>query len=263
MRADANNLKPLVIRAAGGTDIGCVRERNEDACFVDAESGIFIVADGVGGHGGGDKAALMATTLLPEIIRRRIAESPGPRPSDDPAIAPLLGDSLHELGRRIREAGASRLEYKDMGATVVVALLTAHHAHLAHMGDSRAYLLRNGSLRRLTEDHSIVALLVRHGEITVQEAEHHPSKGRLSRYVGMEADVSASTQTIEIHSGDRLFLCTDGLWGMLPDAQLKAILVEENDPEAACRNLLVAGKQAGGKDNLTAVVVDTGEAFGR
>lgn len=263
MRADANNLKPLVIRAAGGTDIGCVRERNEDACFVDAESGIFIVADGVGGHGGGDKAALMATTLLPEIIRHRIAESPGPRPSDDPASASLLADSLHELGHRIREAGASRLEYKNMGATVVVALLTARHAHIAHMGDSRAYLLRNGSLRRLTEDHSIVALLVRHGEITVQEAEHHPSKGRLSRYVGMEADVPASTQTIETHPGDRLLLCSDGLWGMLPDAQLKAILVEGSDPEAASRNLLVAGKQAGGQDNLTAVVIDTEEAFCR
>ena len=115
MRADADNLKPLVIRAAGGTDIGCVRERNEDAYFVDAENGIFIVADGVGGHGGGDKAALMATTLLPEIIRRRIAESPGPRSSDDPAIAPLLGDSLHELGRRIREAVRRSKIVDDVG----------------------------------------------------------------------------------------------------------------------------------------------------
>ena len=255
MRADANNLKPLVIRAAGGTDVGCVRKRNEDACFVDAENGIFIVADGVGGHGGGDKAALMATTLFPEIIRHRIAELPELRPSDDPAIASLLGDSLHELSHRIREAGASRLEYKNMGATVVVALLTAHHAHIAHMGDSRAYLLRDGSLQRLTEDHSIVALLVRQGEITVQEAEHHPAKGRLSRYLGMEADVPASTQTIEIHPGDRLLLCSDGLWGMLPDAQLKAILVEGNDPEAACLRLIAAGKQAGGLDNLTVSLV--------
>ena len=256
MGSDAHTLKPLVIRAAGGTDVGCVRERNEDAYLADAENGIFIVADGVGGHGGGDKAALLATTLLPDIIRRRIAESPEPRSSDDHAIASMLGDSLHELGHRIREAGGSRLEYKDMGATVVVALLTAQHAHIAHMGDSRAYLLRDGGLRQLTEDHSIVGLLVRNREITPQEAENHPAKGRLSRFAGMEADVPAATQTIELQPGDRLLLCTDGLWGMLPDAQLTAILAEGNDPEVTCRSLLAAGKQAGGQDNLTVVVID-------
>lgn len=254
MLADADTLKPLVIRAAGGTDVGCVRERNEDAYRIDLESGIFIMADGVGGHGGGDKAAQMATTLLPEILRRRVAESPEPHSSDDPAIAAMLGDSLHELGHHMHEAGASRLEYKDMGATVVVALLTARHAHIAHMGDSRAYLLRDGSLRQLTEDHSIVGLLVRNGEITPQEAENHPAKGRISRFVGMEADVPATTRAVELRAGDRLLLCTDGLWGMLPDAQLMAILAEGNDPEGTCTSLLAAGKRAGGQDNLTAVV---------
>ncbi len=260
MRAHAATRKPLVIRAAGGTDVGCVRDRNEDAFLVDAENGIFIVADGVGGHGGGDKAALMATTLLPDIIRRRIAESPASHSSDDPAIATMLADSLRELGHRIREAGASRLEYKDMGATVVVALLTTHHAHIAHMGDSRAYLLRDSDLRQLTEDHSIVGLLVRNGEITPQEAVNHPAKGRLSRFAGMEADVPAASRTIELQPGDRLLLCTDGLWGMLPDAQLTTILAEGNDPEVTCCNLLAAGKQAGGEDNLTAAVCEMTES---
>jgi protein phosphatase len=256
MRADADTPKPLAIRAAGGTDVGCVRKRNEDAFLVDAENGIFIVADGVGGHGGGDKAAQMATTLLPDIIKRRIAESPEPRSSDDPAIVSMLADSLQELGHLIRKAGASRLEYKDMGATVVLALLTAHHAHIAHMGDSRAYLLRDGDLRQLTEDHSIVGLLVRNGEITPQEAASHPAKGRLSRFAGMEADVPAATQTVELQPGNRLLLCTDGLWGMLPDAQLTMILTEGNDPEVTCSRLLLAGRQEGGMDNITAVVAD-------
>lgn len=258
MRADADNLKPMVIRAAGGTDIGCVRKRNEDAYFIDAENGIFIVADGLGGHGGGDKAAQMATTLLPDIIRRRIAELPEPRSSDDPAISSMLAESLHELGHRIREAGLSRLEYKDMGTTVVLALLTAHYAHIAHLGDSRAYLLRDGGLWQLTEDHSIVGLLVRNGEITPQEAENHPAKGRLSRFAGMEADVPAAAQTIELRLRDRLLLCTDGLWGTLTNAQLTAILAEGNDPEVTCRSLIASGKQAGGEDNFTLVVCDTG-----
>lgn len=259
MRSNAHTLKPLVFRAAGGTDVGCVRERNEDAYLVDAENGLFIVADGVGGHGGGDKAAQMATALLPDIIRRRIAESPEPRSSDDPAIAAMLADSLHEFGHRIREAGASRLDYKDMGATVVLALLTEQHAHIAHIGDSRAYLLRDGGLRQLTEDHSIVGLLVRNGEITPREAENHPAKGRLSRFAGMEADVPAATQTIDLQPGNRMLLCTDGLWGMLPDNELEAILAGGNDPDATCCSLLAAGKQAGGQDNLTAVVVDAGK----
>lgn len=256
MHADADTFKPLVIRAAGGTDIGCVRQRNEDAFFIDAANGIFIVADGLGGHGGGDKAAQMATTLLPDIVRRRMAILPEPLSSNDPTIAPMLADSLHELGHRIREAGGSRLEYKDMGATIVLALLTAHHAHIAHMGDSRAYLLRDNGLRQLTDDHSIVGLLVRNGEITPREAENHPAKGRLSRFAGMEADVPAATRTIEMQPGDRLLLCTDGLWGMLTDSELKAILAEGNDPEVTCRSLLAAGNQAGGEDNLTGVVCD-------
>jgi len=246
----------FIIRAAGYTNIGCVRERNEDAYLADIENGIFIVADGIGGHRGGEKAAQMATTLLPDIIRRRIAASPESRSVDDPAIATMLADSLQEVGHCIRKVGASRLEYKDMGTTVVIALLTAHHAHIAHMGDSRAYLFRDGLLRQLTDDHSIVGLLVRNGEITPGEAESHPAKGRLSRFAGMEGDVLAAAQTIELQPGDRLLLCTDGLWGMLSDAQLTTILAGGNDPEATCYSLLTAGKQAGGQDNLTAVVVD-------
>ena len=103
MPASSHTSQPLVIRAAGKTDIGCLRERNEDAYLVDAENGIFIVADGVGGHAGGDIAAQMATTLLPDIIKRRIAESPEPRSSADPAIGSILADSVQELGRRLEE----------------------------------------------------------------------------------------------------------------------------------------------------------------
>lgn len=254
MQTATQAVPPLAIRAAGATDIGCVRKRNEDAFFVDAENGLFIVADGVGGHGGGDLAAQLATTLLPEIVKHRLAASPAPCSSSDQAPTSLLADALLELSRKIRAAGANRLDCKDMGTTVVAVLLTAHHAHIAHMGDSRAYLFRDGSLKPLTEDHSIVGLLLRHGEITAQEAAHHPAKGRLSRFVGMEAEVPAAAQTIELHPGDRLLLCTDGLWEMLTDSHIHAILSANHGPDVTCRALLEAGKQAGGADNLTAVV---------
>lgn len=244
------------IRATGLTDAGCVRERNEDAFLADVESGIFIVADGLGGHARGDVASRMVVELLPQIIKRRISEMPTLGASDKSAIREMLAGSLSELSRSIHASGKDSVEFKHMGATAVVAWLTGHQAHIAHMGDSRAYLFRDGDLRQLTQDHSIVSLLMRHGEITPQEAEDHPAKGRLTRFVGMEAEVDPAVQTIEMQTGDRLLLCTDGLWSMLPEGRLAQILAERNDSETTCRDLVVAGKESGGSDNLTAVVVD-------
>ncbi len=249
-------LKPFIIRAAGGTDTGCVRTRNEDTFLVNIEHGIFIVADGLGGHSAGDTAAQMAKELLPGIIHRRIVEAPAPNSSGDRMIGATLAKAIEELSHLIREAGNRQVECKGMGTTVVAAVFTVRHVHIAHMGDSRAYLLRGDRVKRLTEDHSIVSLLVRQGEITPQEAESHPARGRLSRFAGMEGDVPAATTTIDLEAGDRILICTDGVWGGLPDAKVRAILMQGNTPEVTCGNLIEAGKQAGGQDNLTAVVVD-------
>jgi len=248
--------KALHVRAAGLSDVGCVRERNEDAFLSDDENRLFIVADGVGGHARGDIAARMVVELLPQIIKRRIGELPTPQTSDDPAIRKMLAESVSELSQRIHAGSKDRVEYRDMGSTAVVALVTSHHAHIAHMGDSRAYLFREGEIRKLTEDHSLVGLLMHHGEITPQEAEDHPAKGRLTRFVGMEAEVDPDVQTTELQPGDRLLLCTDGLWGMVLQDRLAAILAERNDPEITSRDLIAAGKTAGGQDNLTAVTID-------
>jgi serine/threonine protein phosphatase PrpC len=253
-------LKPFIIRAAGGTDTGCVRTRNEDAFLVDTEHGLFIVADGLGGHSAGDTAAKMAKELLPGIIRRRLAEAPAPSSSGDRMIGAILANAIEELSHLIREAGNRQVECRGMGTTVVVALFTVRHLHIAHMGDSRAYLLRGDRMRQITEDHSIVSLLVRHGEITPQEAENHPAKGRLSRFAGMDGDVPSATITIDLEAGDRFLLCTDGVWGALSDAMIREILMQDNTPVVTCGNLIEAGKQAGGQDNLTAVVVDVEDA---
>ncbi len=249
-------VKPFIILGAGGTDTGCVRTRNEDAFLVDIEHGLFIVADGLGGHSAGDTAAKMAKELLPGIIRRRLAEAPAPSSSGDGLIGAALAKSVEELSRLIRETGNSQVECRGMGTTVVAALITARHIHIAYMGDSRAYLLRGDCMRQITEDHSIVSLLVRHGEITPQEAENHPAKGRLSRFAGMEGDVPSATITIDLEAGDRILLCTDGVWGALSEAKIREILMQGNTTEVTCGNLIEAGKQAGGQDNLTSVVVD-------
>ncbi|HAS82207.1 MAG TPA: serine/threonine-protein phosphatase [Verrucomicrobia bacterium] len=260
MWVEANKKEAFGIRAAGGSDTGCVRIRNEDAYLVDIEHGIFIVADGLGGHSAGDKAAQMAKELLPGIIHRRLVEAPPPCSSGDRMIGAILAKALEELSHLIRDAGNRQVECKGMGTTVVAAVFTPRHLHLAHLGDSRAYLLRGDCMRRLTEDHSIVALLVRQGEITPQEAETHPARGRLSRFAGMEGDVPAATITIDLEAGDRFLLCTDGVWGELSDAKIREILMQGNTPEVTCGILIEAGKQAGGQDNLTSVVVDVEEA---
>ena len=266
MITDGNSRKrpELHIRAAGLTDVGLVREHNEDAFLADVEGGIFIVTDGVGGHACGDVAARMVVEMLPRIIRRRIGEMSTPKADDDRAIGPstmlrageMLQKSVNELSRRMYDESKDDPGSKGMGATVVVALLTARHAQIAHMGDSRAYLFRRGRLRKLTEDHSIVNLLMHNGEITAKEAQDHPARGHLTRFVGMEAEVDPDAQTIDLQPDDRLLLCTDGLWDMAPDKQLRGILAERNDPEVTCRDLLAAAKDAGGQDNLTALVVD-------
>ena len=242
----------LGFRCAGVSDIGCVRSRNEDAFLADEERGLFMVADGVGGIAGGDVASAMVVQALSLIITKGL-RSCG---RADKAIRKLLSDSVLELSRQIFELGRDSAEYRNLGATALVALVRGRRVHLASMGDSRAYLVREGEMSQLTHDHSLVGLLLERGEISAQEAADHPARGKLTRFVGMEAEVDPDVQTLQIRPGDRLLLCTDGLWGMVPDAQLKAILTEGNNPDITCRSLLVAGKQAGGQDNLTVVVCD-------
>ncbi|MEK9138194.1 MAG: protein phosphatase 2C domain-containing protein, partial [Bacteroidota bacterium] len=215
-----------------------------------------MVADGVGGHAHGDMAARMVVELLPQAVKRLIGEMSAPLSDDAQAVRDMLQKSVSEVSRRIYAQAKDSLENKGMGATVVVVLVTRHHAHIVHMGDSRAYMLRRERLRLLTADHSIVGLLERNGEITHRQASTHPARGRLTRFAGMEADADPASQTLKLQAGDRILLCTDGLWGMLPQADVKRILAERNDPDITCRDLVAAGKAAGGRDNLTTVVAD-------
>jgi protein phosphatase len=143
-----------------------------------------------------------------------------------------------------------------MGATVVVAYVRAGRAYIAHLGDSRAYRLRpGGNLQRLTHDHSVVGMLLDDGEITPSEAADHPARGVISRYMGMEQAVDPDLCCVRLVADDRLLLCSDGLPLMVPDSEIQVILSREQNPEAACRALVGAANSAGGKDNVTALIV--------
>jgi protein phosphatase len=261
MGARTVQLMPLRLRAAGLTDIGCVRERNEDAFLADATTGLFIVADGMGGRNGGEVAARRLVELLPEILRRRMRDEATADRNDAQAMRTMLEAAVMEASGAIRAEGEATLENLGMGAAIVATLVVGSNAHIAHMGDSRAYLLRAGGVRQLTHDHSIVEALLRNGEISPQEAADHPARGRLTRFAGMEPAIEPATQTVDLLGGDRLMLCTDGLWGLVGDRTMAGILSCPDGCEATCRALIAAGKAAGGEDNLTAVVVDIVEGL--
>ena len=169
---------PFLLQATGLTDVGCVRERNEDAFLADAGVGLFIAADGMGGRRGGDVAARLAVESLQSAIRERLASGLAPRPEDLVGISGLLEGAAMAASKEILDKGAARVEYLGMGAAIVAALVAGGRVHIAYMGDSRAYLFRGGELRRLTDDHTIIGALLRHGEISPEEAIDHPARGR-------------------------------------------------------------------------------------
>jgi protein phosphatase len=227
------------VRTAAATDIGHVRERNEDRYLLAGP--VVAVADGMGGHLGGEVAASLATHVLARLSERGEGS---------------LADRVREANRVVFERSIQDRAVTGMGTTLTAAELVGGRARLAHVGDSRAYLFRDGELTRLTEDHTLVQQMVLAGELTPAQAEIHPHRNILTRVVGVEPGVEVDELEIELRPGDRLLLCTDGLTNMLPDARIAQVLGEEDEPRAAAERLVAEANQAGGIDNITVVLVD-------
>jgi len=242
-----------VVRAKGVTHVGRVRQNNEDSLLVDEKRGLFIVSDGMGGHQAGEVASNAVVTVLPPMIEQLAARVETPSKE---AFEQVLRDAILELSQRLRDESRGQAGLQGMGATVVVVWLQGQRAHMASMGDSRIYLFREKQLTQLTQDHSIIALLLRHKEITEEEAKQHPARGRLSRYVGMEGDTFADLHSISLRPDDRLLLCSDGLTGMVTNSEIAHVLAHCPDPGAACNELVNMANEAGGKDNITALVIN-------
>lgn len=245
----------LVRKVAYLSDIGQVRKENQDAYYVDEEKGLFIVCDGMGGHRGGALAAKIVVTLLPRMIDERISALTEQR---ETAICQSLKDAIARLSAMLRERTKEEPELRGMGAALVMAVVRGIDAYIAHIGDSRAYLFQDGSLKRLTKDHSIVAVMLEMGQITQEQAKSHPAWGKLSRYVGMEGEAVADVQKITLKPGCRLLLCSDGLTCMLSDEEIADILGKEGDCETACQRLVKEANMAGGYDNITVIIIDFG-----
>jgi serine/threonine protein phosphatase PrpC len=221
------------------TDIGRVRERNEDSYLV--EPPLYAVADGMGGARGGAVASSLALDKLEEQFR-----------SGKGSLAELI----RSANRAVFERSISDRKVSGMGTTLTAATVDDQGAHLGHVGDSRAYLLRAGALRQLTDDHTLVNRMVKAGEITQEEAGVHPHRNVLTRSVGTEPEVVVDEQDVPLIDGDRLLLCSDGLTGMVTEPQIQAILETTPDPQEAAVRLIKAANRAGGIDNITVVILD-------
>jgi len=239
----------LELAIGGMTHVGRTRRINQDAFdrFDDPDHGeiLLVVADGLGGHRGGEVASKMAVGTLGKLVR----EIEG-----DPELR--LRQAVERANRFIFNAAARDRTLKGMGTTVVALLLCGDgRAWVAHAGDSRLYRIRDGRVEALTEDHSVVALMVREGLIQPEEARDHPKKNQIMRALGVHDELDVDVSKVEIQPKDSYLLCSDGLYGMLPDEDLRRIAEAAPDPETAVAWLVDAANQAGGLDNITAMLV--------
>jgi PPM family protein phosphatase len=235
----------LAARYAARSDIGRHRQTNEDAWL--ARPPLFAVADGMGGAQAGEVASRVALETL-------AAHAAAIDPLDREAAGVTLLAACHEANQRVWRLSQEHASRAGMGTTLTALALCSDGARLAHIGDSRAYLLREGVLSQVSDDHSLVGEMVRSGELPAQEAIGHPLRSILSRALGTEADPQIDLLDLDLRPGDVLLLCSDGLTGPVADARI-ALLLAEPDPEQAARRLVDAALREGGPDNITVVVV--------
>jgi PPM family protein phosphatase len=233
-----------IVEHAGRTDVGRQRSANEDD-FVLAPP-FFAVADGMGGAKAGEVASAMATEGFE-----------GESDSGEPAEA-QLARILREANKRIYDLATADESHRGMGTTLTAAKITGDDISLAHVGDSRAYRLRDDELEQLTKDHSLVAELERSGQITAEAAEHHPQRSIITRALGPEPEVEVDTYTVAAREGDLFLLCSDGLTSMISDEEIGSILRSAESLDAAAEALVRAANQSGGKDNITVVLFRVG-----
>src|ERR1700678_4315493 len=230
-----------VVEQYSGTDTGLQRRANEDSLL--ARSPLFVVADGMGGAQAGEVASRIAVEAF----------QPGVSDAAQPELA--LATLAREANTRIHELSHANAEHAGMGTTLTAVYVGEQEVAIAHVGDSRAYCLRDGELLRLTDDHSLVDELIRQGKLTPEEAIEHPQRSVITRALGPEPEVEIDTRSYRARAGDVYLLCSDGLTTMVPDALLAEIMLAHRRLRDAGEALIAAANQAGGRDNITVVLL--------
>lgn len=254
-------MKSTIAKAAGLTDVGLKREINEDSFSTDTKSGLFVVADGMGGHLAGEVASRVAVDLINKSYKKWLDSDV---PEEDlfeypdqslSKVGNYIQSGIRLANKVIHEMAAEHTDYNGMGTTVVVLAVMPDLIVTANAGDSRIYLVRNGEIERLSKDHSIVAEQVEMGIMTDEEAKQSPLKHVLTRNLGSAIHLEAEVFEIEPSSNDRFILCSDGLTDLVSDDEIQQMVVAENDPEVLCRNFIDKALTRGAHDNTTVVSV--------
>ncbi|MFN2272142.1 MAG: Stp1/IreP family PP2C-type Ser/Thr phosphatase [Anaerolineae bacterium] len=252
------------LRVGWATDVGRVRTHNEDTALVitaahDGDGampkvGLFVLADGMGGHQSGEVASSLAARAVAHYITHEFY-LPALLGQEPDTNQPALRDVLIDAVRAANEIVAERVP--GGGTTLTCALMLDLRAYIAHVGDSRAYIVTTeGKLDQITHDHSLVDRLVELGQLTPDEAAIHPQKNVLYRAVGQGGDLEVDTYMRTVSAGEKLLLCSDGLWGIVDEAKMAKIIASSSSLQAACENLVVAANQAGGRDNITVILAE-------
>jgi len=235
------------LRSAALSDIGLRRRTNEDCYAVAPDLGLYLVADGMGGHTAGQVASDLAAQASVSALRTLVDASA--------SLTEKLRYSVAAANREILATAQAKPEYAGMGTTLVAVLAGDERIALAHVGDSRAYLVRGGRIRQLTDDHSLVAELVRRREITETAARGHPHRHVLTRALGVRRTVEADLAELTPEPGDTFVLCSDGLTGLVQDDEIGKAIEAAADLDAVCSSLVDLANDRGGEDNITVVVV--------
>ncbi len=241
------------LKAVYKTDVGRIRKNNEDSVgiFLNRDGQrLAIVADGMGGHRAGDVASSMTLTTLKEMWE----ESEGIQTAEQ--AEEWLKSKIIQVNRVLFDHANSHDECDGMGTTIEAVITTHIFATIAHVGDSRCYILNESGFQQLTEDHTLVNELVRTGQISKEDAEHHPRKNVIMRALGTEQNISIDIKTITFEEGDNLLLCSDGLSNKVSESEIADILKNKDDLERKANTLISIANERGGEDNISLAIVE-------
>lgn len=243
----------------GLTDIGLVRKLNQDAFSVDNGLQLWVLADGMGGHAGGEVASRIAVDTLPQAVRRELSSVTSPYVQTE-KLESILCQAIESANQSIREKAAQHESLHGMGTTIVVVAIpptpTGHQATVAHAGDSRAYLFRHGRLMLWTKDHSLVEERLALNLITPEQVRTHPLRHVLTKALGIDPQAHPTIQTFPLQPSDLILLCSDGLTKMLTDQEIQSIVRQEAPHfESTCHTLVATANRLGGEDNTTVVLI--------
>ena len=241
------------MNVVGLTDIGLVREKNQDSIYSSNESDfpIFIIADGMGGHKAGEIASKDAINIIKNVFlkhREKLINKKN--------IFEVIEESIRIANETIYEKSLNLIEYKGMGTTISLCYIYKSHIYIGHVGDSRIYKIKDHGIKQVTEDHSLINELIKKGKISEEEAKHHPQKNVIMRAVGTSKEIEIDISEVKFKKGEKLLLCSDGLSNMLSEEEMLGILKMNSSLENIGEKLINMAKENGGYDNVSLILIE-------